>query len=110
VRAYEQNQRALRDSIVAMARAQLGIPYVFGGASPNLGFDCSGLVRWVFGQVAVVPPRTARMQARIGDPIDRDHLRPGDLLTFGVRDSVTLMWGSTSATAASCTPAASRAR
>jgi cell wall-associated NlpC family hydrolase len=89
MRAHQRRQAAIRDWIVVMARAQLGMPYVWGGASPNLGFDCSGLVLWIFAQVDVPSPRTARLQARIGNPIDREHLSPGDLLTFGIHDSVT---------------------
>jgi len=89
VTAFEQKQLALRDSIVRIAQAQLGAPYVFGGASPTNGFDCSGLVRWVFGQVQVRSPRLAAHQARIGKPVEAKLLSPGDLLTFGERDSIT---------------------
>jgi len=87
--AFERNQAALRDSIVRIAQAQLGAPYVFGGTTPRRGFDCSGLVRFVYTQVNIAPPRTAQQQARIGAAVPRDRLRPGDLLTFGERDSVT---------------------
>ncbi|HVA57960.1 MAG: C40 family peptidase [Gemmatimonadaceae bacterium] len=76
---------AMRDSIVALARAQIGTPYVRGGASPERGFDCSGLVKYVLGLLDISAPRTARLQARIGEAVPRDtsELRPGDLLTFG---------------------------
>ena len=87
--AFERNQAALRDSIVRIATAQLGAPYVLGGTTPTRGFDCSGLVRFVYTHVNIAPPRTAQQQARIGAAIARDRLRPGDLLTFGERDSVT---------------------
>jgi len=73
----------LRDSIVALALSQLGIPYVMGGTTPGRGFDCSGLVRWVTAQVHMPVPRTARMQARMGEPVDRERLEPGDLVAFG---------------------------
>jgi cell wall-associated NlpC family hydrolase len=89
MRAFERKQLALRDSIVRIAQAQLGTPYVFGGASPTKGFDCSGLVNWVFEQVHLPSPRLAAHQARIGDPVEATRLSPGDLLTFGERDSVT---------------------
>ena len=87
--AFERKQLALRDSIVRIAQAQLGAPYVFGGASPGRGFDCSGLVRWVLAQVHLRSPRLAAHQARIGKPVEQTLLRPGDLLTFGERDSIT---------------------
>ena len=80
---------AMRDSIVRVARAQLGKRYRFGGTSPDRGFDCSGLVRYVLGQLHMPLPRLAAQQARVGDPIDRASLQPGDLLSFGGRDTVS---------------------
>lgn len=89
VRAFERHRLALRDSIVRISLAQVGIPYEHGGISPENGFDCSGLVRYVYSRLYLTPPRTAAKQARIGAAIRRDRLRPGDILTFGVGDSVT---------------------
>jgi cell wall-associated NlpC family hydrolase len=89
VRIFEKHQLALRDSIVRVALAQVGTPYEFGGATPDEGFDCSGLVRYVFSQLYLTPPRLADKQARIGAAVGRDRLRPGDLVTFGAGDSVT---------------------
>ena len=75
---------SLRDSIVALARAQIGTRYRHGGATPKRGFDCSGLVQYVMARFEMVLPRTARAQAAVGLAVDRDTalLRPGDLLTF----------------------------
>ena len=75
---------SLRDSIISLARAQIGTRYKHGGASPQRGFDCSGLVQYVMARFAMIVPRTARQQAAVGVPVDRDTslLRPGDLLTF----------------------------
>lgn len=75
----------LRDSVVALARAQIGTRYVRGGSSPSRGFDCSGLVKYVLGLLDVASPRTARLQARLGEAVavDRAALQPGDILTFG---------------------------
>jgi cell wall-associated NlpC family hydrolase len=58
---------------------------VLGGTSPNAGFDCSGLVKYVMAALRVDLPRTAAQQARVGLEVSRDmsRLRPGDLLTFG---------------------------
>ena len=88
LRAFEKHQAALRDSIVRLALAQVGTRYVHGGESPA-GFDCSGLVQYVYGNMYLMPPRLAAQQARIGAPIRRDMLRPGDILAFGKGDSVT---------------------
>ena len=76
---------SMRDSLVAVARAQVGTRYVRGGQTPEFGFDCSGLVRYVMATFQVNLPRTARMQATSGLAVVRDttRLRPGDLLTFG---------------------------
>ena len=78
---------SLSESLVTMARAQLGSRYVLGGTTPDGGFDCSGLVRYVMAALEVKLPRTAAQQARIGSEVSRDpnRLRPGDLLTFGRR-------------------------
>ena len=76
---------SMRDSIVAFARAQLGTKYVRGGQTPERGFDCSGLVKYVMAAFHLDLPRTARQQAKTGFALTRDtsRLRPGDLLTFG---------------------------
>ncbi|GAC1481581.1 MAG: hypothetical protein NVS1B4_26680 [Gemmatimonadaceae bacterium] len=76
---------SMSDSIVALVRAQVGKKYVFGGGSPERGFDCSGLVQYVMSLVDVHLPRTAKDQSVSGVAVPRDttRLRPGDLLTFG---------------------------
>ena len=83
---WSESAQSVRDSLVTVARAQLGARYVLGGTTPK-GFDCSGLVRYVMGALKVELPRTAAQQARIGDEVSTDptRLRPGDLLTFGRR-------------------------
>jgi len=82
---WSQSVHTVRDSLVAVARAQVGTKYVLGGTSPTGGFDCSGLVKYVMAALRVELPRTAAQQARVGSAITRDEnrLRPGDLLTFG---------------------------
>jgi cell wall-associated NlpC family hydrolase len=76
--------RGIRDSLVQMARAQIGKRYRTGGVSPEKGFDCSGLVQYVLAGLNLRVPRTARQQAAVGLPLTRDtsRLLPGDLLTF----------------------------
>ena len=82
--AWSESVHSFRDSLVTVARAQVGTRYVLGGTTPR-GFDCSGLVRYVMAALKVELPRTAAQQAQTGLEIDRDksNLRPGDLLTFG---------------------------
>lgn len=70
---------------VQIGMGYLGVPYVWGGSTPA-GFDCSGLVQYVFRQIGVSLPRTSRQQFRVGAfiPPDRvDLLLPGDLVFFG---------------------------
>jgi cell wall-associated NlpC family hydrolase len=68
----------------ALQRAMgfIGVPYLWGGTSPN-GFDCSGLVYFVYGEQGVKLPRVAADQARVGQPIGRvEELLPGDAVFF----------------------------
>jgi peptidoglycan DL-endopeptidase CwlO len=67
--------------VVGIAMQFLGTPYVWGGASPG-GFDCSGLVEYVFSQVGVSLPHHAADQYNYGVPVSRDQLEPGDLVFF----------------------------
>ena len=78
-------EQTLRDSVVAIARRQIGRRYVLGGTTPTGGFDCSGLVRFVLTALRLGVPRTAAEQATSGLAVAADTgvLRPGDLVTFG---------------------------
>jgi cell wall-associated NlpC family hydrolase len=58
-----------------------GVPYRNGGSDPN-GFDCSGLVQWVFARNGRALPRETREQFHVGREIDRDDVQAGDLLFF----------------------------
>lgn len=65
--------------IIDITAQQIGIPYVWGGATPN-GFDCSGLLKYSFGQAGVTIPRVARDQQKASRKISYEELRPGDLI------------------------------
>jgi cell wall-associated NlpC family hydrolase len=64
-----------------LARRFLGVPYRWGGSSPA-GFDCSGLVSYIYGRLGVRLPRTAAAQYWAGRRIRGRSLRPGDLVFF----------------------------
>jgi cell wall-associated NlpC family hydrolase len=68
--------------VVSIALQYLGIPYVWGGASPSTGFDCSGLIQYVYAQVGVSLPHHAASQFNYGTPVSREQLEPGDLVFF----------------------------
>jgi cell wall-associated NlpC family hydrolase len=68
--------------VVGIAMQYLGIPYLWGGASPSTGFDCSGFVMYVYAQVGVSLPHNAAMQYSYGSPVSRSELQPGDLVFF----------------------------
>ncbi len=67
--------------VVGIAMRYLGIPYVWGGASPA-GFDCSGFVMYVYAQVGVSLPHYTGAQWNAGVPVSRSDLEPGDLVFF----------------------------
>lgn len=67
--------------VVGIAMQYLGVPYVWGGASPS-GFDCSGFAMYVFAQVGVSLPHHAASQYGMGTAVSRDQLQPGDLVFF----------------------------
>ena len=67
---------------IAIAQRYLGVPYVWGGASPA-GFDCSGLVMYVFAQLGISLPHNAAMQFTCCTPVSRADLQPGDLVFYG---------------------------
>ncbi len=67
--------------VVSIALQYLGVPYVWGGASPS-GFDCSGLTMYAYAKVGVYLPHNAAMQYGMGTPVARSQLAPGDLVFF----------------------------
>jgi len=69
-------------SVVGAAMQYLGIPYKWGGASPETGFDCSGFLMYVYAKVGVSLPHNAAMQYGLGTAVSKDQLEPGDLVFF----------------------------
>jgi cell wall-associated NlpC family hydrolase len=89
--ALSNTAMSMRDSVVVLARQQIGTRYRFGGTTPNGGFDCSGFVKYVLAALQISLPRTAQQQAGVGATVPKDttSLKPGDLLTFGRGNKVT---------------------
>jgi cell wall-associated NlpC family hydrolase len=85
---------ALASSLVQLARKWLGTPYSWGGGSPSgptfgvaqgahtKGFDCSAFAQYLYAQEGVKIPRTTYEQWKVGEPVDKGALIPGDLVFF----------------------------
>ena len=70
------------DGVVHAAMAQIGDGYAWGGSGPD-AFDCSGLTAYAYARAAgVTLPHTSEGQAALGRPVQRDDIRPGDLVFF----------------------------
>ena len=69
-------------SVVGIAQRYLGVPYVYGGASPS-GFDCSGLTMYCYAQVGIGLSHGATDQQHASTPVPISALQPGDLVFFG---------------------------
>lgn len=80
--ASESPPPAKYGGVVAIAMEYLGVPYQWGGASPETGFDCSGFIMYVYAKVGVGLPHYAAAQYGYGVPVSKDELEPGDLVFF----------------------------
>jgi cell wall-associated NlpC family hydrolase len=67
--------------VIALAMQHLGTPYVWGGSSPS-GFDCSGLISYVYAQIGISLPHHAASQYNYGTPVAYEDLQPADLVFF----------------------------
>ncbi|MBB1627090.1 C40 family peptidase [Achromobacter sp. UMC71] len=85
--AQEPTVPTLRERVVQAGLAAIGTPYSWGGDDAEEGFDCSGLVLFVYREIAGLElPRTARQQRTEGDTVrNKQQLKPGDLVFFATR-------------------------
>lgn len=72
---------ALVRRVIQAALSYQGVPYSFGGTTPN-GFDCSGFTRYVFAQAGIYLPRAADEQYEVGQAVSYSRLQPGDTVFF----------------------------
>lgn len=83
-------QYTLRDSIAIYAQQQLGVPYKYGGANPNGGFDCSGFVMYVFKKFGIQLPHSSSTMATLGREKDPEEAQIGDIILFKGRSTSTV--------------------
>lgn len=77
------------DAAARAAVSQIGKPYVYGGASPRTGFDCSGLTMWSWHLAGKRLPRTAAQQYAVTYPVAAARIRAGDLAFYRVSGRIT---------------------
>lgn len=68
------------EEVIANAETQIGVPYVWGGTTPDVGFDCSGLLQWAFAEAGVTIPRVTHDQWNAGQRVEYDDIERGDLI------------------------------
>ena len=82
-RAFDEISTARTRELALHALSHVGVPYRYGGTSPDTGFDCSGLVQYVYGRGAgVALPRNTQALSEVGAPVPPEALEPGDLVFF----------------------------
>jgi len=82
-RAPVANPGAGHPEVIEIAKRYLGVPYVYGAANPNVGFDCSGLVMYCYAQIGISLPHYSGYQQNMGKPVAMTALVPGDLVFRG---------------------------
>ena len=81
--AFKQQGNSSGEQIVGISKRLVGSPYRYGGESPN-GFDCSGLVRYVYRKIGITVPHSSRLLYRQSHKVNLSNLQPGDLLFFNI--------------------------
>jgi cell wall-associated NlpC family hydrolase len=78
--SQKQSWESKADAIIATGMKQLGVPYVFGGNTPWVAFDCSGFVQYAFNQNGFNLLHSSALQSQMGTPVNKSELRKGDLV------------------------------
>jgi cell wall-associated NlpC family hydrolase len=79
---FDSGPAAVGAYAVELAKRYLGVRYVWGGSTPGEGFDCSGFVKYVYGQIGIALPHYAAWQWNQTVHVDPSQLEPGDLVFF----------------------------
>jgi cell wall-associated NlpC family hydrolase len=78
--SQKQSWESKADAIIATGMKQLGVPYVFGGNTPGVAFDCSGFVQYAFNQNGFNLLHSSALFSKMGTPVNKSELRKGDLV------------------------------
>ncbi|SEC28125.1 C40 family peptidase [Paenibacillus sp. GP183] len=78
--SQKQSWETKADAIIATGMKQLGVPYVFGGSTPGVAFDCSGFVQYAFNQYGFNLLHSSALLSQMGTPVSKSELRKGDLV------------------------------
>ena len=81
-KSNNKSRQEKADAIITTAKKYIGVSYLWGGTSPETGFDCSGYVQYVFAKNGISLPRVSRDQYTVGTSVDFNNLQPGDLVFF----------------------------
>jgi cell wall-associated NlpC family hydrolase len=73
--------------VIDFAKTLIGTPYHYASTDPNLGFDCSGFITYVFSHFNIIVPRSSIDFTNVGRPVPSDSAKPGDLILFTGTDS-----------------------
>jgi cell wall-associated NlpC family hydrolase len=80
-----------RNELIQFAQKQIGKPYVFSSADPNIGFDCSGFVYYVFKKFDINVPRSSREYKDLGVSLTPEQFKIGDVIVFyGYQDNTSI--------------------
>lgn len=79
---YSDTLKNQADSIIDYALEHVGIKYKYAGNSPQTGFDCSGFVNYVFGKFNYSLPRSSRYFDDVGQNIEKENCKKGDIILF----------------------------
>lgn len=77
---FPVHQDNLADNIVNLARSYTNRPYIYGAMDPNKGFDCSGLINYVYKQYGINLPRTSHAMGKVGTEVKLSEVQPGDII------------------------------
>jgi hypothetical protein len=72
--------------LLTLGASQIGVPYSWGGESPGVDFDCSGLTQWLYAQIGVTIPRTSQAQSAAATPVAAKNAQPGMLVFMAGSD------------------------